>query len=589
MKMKNILLSSMLVFTLGLSGCNLFKKNSEEPASESSGQESSETPSSSEVEPVTLIRIEKLASIVVGQAVNLDDYVTVEGGEGPKVFTATVAAASADLAVVEGHTLTALAEGDINVTIAAGGLSAKFSTTAMSALKADFAEAIADISNTWAMLELDEGQLYFGAVHRPDYSCFAGWGDNNEAGGFLKAKNGNTYTYILNDDFDDITVDSKIYSGGFENYYCNFDFLLTAADFQTVEVDGAEALFMSGDVIGSWGEDFAPNKAAEFAYTLAVALNGNYMFNGLLITPFELQVSETETIDTFRFDLPIVAVADPESVLATYSYVMYLDEEETEVDVVRDYIDAGNVPEALAFDEIKTSFNAIATAKVYKYSLDGAWRNLTTGVKADCPEDLVSHGYDRYFMDEIETSIVTANAKYTELGSGSKFGFVEKDGQLYRFANEQNQETSEWGTELIASALENKATLWGDLPEETLAAFADETVWNGFEVTDRKEDEVNNKVELSFSADVASAKVFEALMGPTEIGYYLNYILSEGWTSDMRSYFNCTVTINTTTNEVSFFGYMSWDGTIGYVLQASIEEIGTAELPDLSGIVYPEA
>ena len=55
----------------------------------------------------------------------------------------------------------------------------------------------------------------------------------------------------------------------------------------------------------------------------------------------------------------------------------------------------------------------------------------------------------------------------------------------------------------------------------------------------------------------------------------------------MRSYFNCTIEVNTVTNEVSFFGYLNWDGTIGYVFQAEIVEVGTAVMPDLSGIVYP--
>lgn len=587
MKLNKLLVSSALILVLGLGACNT--KKSDGPVEPSSSEQESESSSESQVDPVSRIKIEAPSTIVVGQPVDLDDYVTIEGGEGPKVFDVQIPATMTELVEVEGHQLTALAEGTVNVKIIAGAREAKFETDAMSALKAAFAEATAELSNVWAMDELYEGQLYVGAVHRADYSCFGAWDDETDApGGFLKAQNGKTYQYVLDDNFENIEVDSAI-QADFDLYYCNYPWLLSASDFETVkDEEGNESLVMSGDLAGSWGISSCPNKAAEFAYTLAQALSSKYMFNGIIVTPYTLGEGE-DAVETFQFDLPIVAVADKTTVLATYSYVLDLDEEETEISAVRDYIDSGAFPEALPFDEIQTSFNAIATAKVYKYSLNGAWRNLTTGEKAECPEDLASHGYDQYFMDETETSIVTANAKYTELGSGSKFGFVEKDGQLYRFANEQNQETSEWGTELKASALEGKATLWGDLPAETLAAFAGEAVWADFEVTDRTVDEANNKVTLGFDADVASAKVFEALMGPTEIGYYLNYILANGWKSDMRSYFSCSVTINTTTNEVSFYGYMSWDGTIGYVLQASIGEIGTAELPDLSGIVYPEA
>ena len=111
MKLNKLLLSSMLILTLGLGACNTKK-----PSPSESEQEST---SESQVDPVSRIKIEAPSTIVVGQPVDLDDYVTIEGGEGPKVFDVQIPATMTELVEVEGHQLTALAEGTINVKIIA--------------------------------------------------------------------------------------------------------------------------------------------------------------------------------------------------------------------------------------------------------------------------------------------------------------------------------------------------------------------------------------------------------------------------------------------------------------------------------------
>ena len=585
MKIRNILLSSMLVLTLGLSGCDLFKKKtSEEPASESSsGQESSETPSSSsEIEPVSLIRIEKLATIVVGQTINLDDYVTVEGGEGPKVFTATVAAASADLAVVEGHELTALAEGDINVTIAAGGLTAKFSTVAMSALKASFDAITGNVSNTWAMLELYQQQLYIAAVHRADYSCFPGWGDNDEPGGFLKCQNGLTYSYILDEQFENIQVDPSIQSD-FDNYYCNYDFCLSASDFTTAESDDGEVLVLDKHAPGSWGSSYFDYKVEEFAYTLAISLNSSYSFGDMVVSPFTLINADEEEVDTFLFSLPIIKNAD-QSTAAVYQLVLDLDEEETEITAVREYIDAGSHPEALDFEPMVTRLNEIVTAKNYTLSVEAGWfTNYDMKTAVACPDMLVSYAYDVYFSVGTETSKVTSDnilrniTATTYRGASGAVenaivGYVKKEGTLYSISN-----ISEGAVvDTITGTAKTGTDVWESFPTETLAPIAGDDMFGEDFIATGREDNPDGSITISFE----SAAEMAALMGASELGYWAQYILSNGWQSNLLEYCSCDVTVGEDYTNV--FVSFPWDNGQIYCFDMTITNVGTTvvEVPE---------
>ena len=578
MKMKNVLLSSMLVLALGLSGCNIDKKSSQQPepsSQTSSGQESSDTSSSSEIPPVTLIRIERCPTVVVGQAVNLDDYVTVEGGEGPKVFTATVAAASAELAVVEGHTLTALGEGDINVTISAGGLSAKFSTTAMSALKADFAEAIANVSNTWAMLELYQEQLYIGAVHRPDYSCFPGWGDNDEPGGFLKCQNGLTYSYILDDQFENIQVDPAIQSD-FGNYYCNYDFCLSASDFTTTETDDGEVLVLDKHAPGAWGSSYFNYKVEEFAYTLAVSLNSNYSFGDLVVSPFTLTNADNEDIDTFLFSLPIIKNAD-QSTAAVYQYVFDLDDGETEITAVRNYIDSGSHPEAIDFEPLVTRLNEIVTAKNYTLTVEAGWFTATDMKTAvACPETLVGYSYDIYFSVGTETSKVTSDnilrniTATTYRGASGAVenavvGYVKKEGTIYSISN-----ISEGAVvDTITGTAKTGTDVWESFAAETLAPIAGDDMFGDDFIATGREEGPDGSLTISFASPAEVA----ALMGASELGYWAQYILSNGWQSNLLEYCSCDVTVGEDYTNV--FVSFPWDNGQIYCFDMTITDVGT--------------
>ncbi len=578
MKLNKLLVSSALILVLGLGACNTKK-----PSTSESEQEST---SESQVDPVSRIKIEAPSTIVVGQPVDLDDYVTVEGGEGPKVFDVQIPATMTELVEVEGHQLTALAEGTINVKIIAGAIEAKFETDAMSALKAAFAEATAELSNVWAMDELYEGQLYVGAVHRADYSCFGVWDDDTNApGGFLKAQNGKTYQYVLDDNFENIEVDSAIQTD-FDLYYCNSEWLLSPSDFETVtDEEGNESLVMSGDLPGTWGSSSAPNKAAEFAYTLAQALNSKYMFNGIIVTPYTLGEGE-DAVETFQFDLPIVAVDDKTTVLATYSYVLNLNEEDTEITAVREYIDSGAFPEAIAFDEAPAKIGAICEAKAYTANISATWIDANgTPIAAPTAPDWVSN-----FPVGSETDYVNATTAYqvVKLAGQEKdiiYGDIVNDGKLYGFNNINGQEI---GDAINASLLEG-SDVWADTAD-TLGAANDAKLWEGFVASNRTET-ASGDVVISATSD-SCVELVKAIMYSSYIGYLAYYygfdsigtkdgtLIELGW-----------VDVNFVVSEQSliFQASFNFDSNTAYLFSMQVSGIGTDNVPDVSGIVYPEA
>jgi hypothetical protein len=583
MNLKKLLLSTTLIFSLGLTGCQFGPKPASESQQESGGESESESESQSEsqIEPVSRIRISAPENVVVGQEVNLDDYVTVEGGEGPKVYNVVVPEASADLVEVEGHVFTALEEGEINLKIQAGEREAKFGTVAMSALKAAFVEATGELSNTWAMLEaVSETQLGLAAVHRPDYSYFSDWGDNHEPGGFMKCQNGLTYSYII--DATGVNADTAVMSD-FENYYCNFDFLLSAADFATVknEETGEETLVMSGDVAGSWGIDSCPNKAAEFAYTLATVLNANYKFNGVVVSLVELGEGD-DAFETFEFDLPIVAVADPDTVLATYSYFLVLDEEATEVTPVREYIDAGLHPEAIAFDEAPAKVAAIAQAKVYKVECEGGFYNPTTGAAIATPTTWL-----KYFPAGQETDYVTATAVYQLIEKGDNdavFGKVVKDGVLYDFTNVADGVI----TDTLTATAGTGSDIWVDALDKTIGAANKDALWADFIATDRKEND-DGSVTISAASDTCG-ELIKAFGNSSYLGEDIAFYGEQigNGTNDIFELGAIDLTITVSETELVVEIGITYNAASAGYFEMTFTSVGVNTMPSLDGIVYPQ-
>lgn len=604
MKISKLTIAALLTMGMVLTGCNINKKS--QPSSDTP---SSDSGSSSQLDPVSKIRVTPLASpLIIGDTLNLDNYVTVVGGEGEKLYSATLREGSDAVVSLEGKTITALAEGEFTVNLAAGEKTASFSGRVMCQLRADLQGVLAQTVEGYAVQQYayaagvvtpQAGKIN---IHHEDYYAGPSAVKNDAGtawvtGGMLKAENGKTYEFAVDDleTGENLNVRSKILSD-FSHWSTQIDVNLDISQLELqVDPDTGEEFFTLSPelpVESGWDQAFSnyvdEYVAALFDITLNsyVSYYASYSPQYLPLVFRQIQLSETQTAFAVEASLFMSTISYTLNVVNGYFIV---GDATPDVASVRAYIDNGNAPAAVPFTEMNTAFGAIATAKNYSYGITSGWVHLADFSDATCPDDLATHGYDRYFKEGTEMAKVAADGKYVELSSGQKLGYIEHDSKLYSFANEYDEGTSTWGDTLTAAEQAGKTSFWNDMSSETFAALAQDATYAAFYVNERVEDPDNNKVTFSFDGDAGEGAVFEALMNPTEYGWYLNYILSNGWTSDMRSYFNCELEINTVTNEASFFGYLNWDGDVGFIFMMDIEDIGTTALPDLSGIVYPVA
>ena len=599
MNLKKLILTTTLALTLGLGACGTptpSTSTSEAPSTSETPSTESSSSSSSEIPAVSRIKIDAPASVIVGEEVDLDEYVTVEGGEGPKAYTVEVTAAYADKVTVDGHKITALAEGEISVTIKAGAKTAKFSTSALSALKAAWAEMTGDLTTEWALHELYQGQVYPNSVvHRSDYTLFDGWDQDAEGnylkGGFLLAQNGNTYQYVL--DGNELLVDSTIQSS-FGNYYCNMQWCLSASDFSLVQATDSqtgepfEYLIMTSDVPCVQYSNQFDSQIEFFMYTCALALNEAYYFSELIVQPTILQSQDGTEYNTFTITAYVRKAAD-NSIAGTYSYILETRNEISECKAVRDYIDGGHAPAAVDATPLATTFATIAAAGNYTLNVQTGWFNKpntpisssSATAIADPLDETFPAVYHAYFTAGQETVKVDATGSQTvTIGANVAGAAIEAslpriegyeivDGTLYTYSNEVvDPTTGEATLNTTLSYGEAGGTVEAYLSTYTLAPLA---------AIKGEHFKVLGFADLGGGAKqwaVECVPLFQVITNASYLAWFPQYLLANGWQNDMTAYLD-TVILETGTGLTLCNFSLAWDQGQYYVIDIVIGNVGT--------------
>lgn len=583
MKKTKLIAIAALALTFGVTGCN----NNPEP---------SPSPSPS-VAAVKRIQIQAPANVVVGTQVNLDDYVTVDGGVGPKVYDVEVPAAQEGKVVVDGHMLTALVEGDISVNILAGGKSAKFGTSALSQLKADFAALTNGLRYEWALYEPTQQGLALSVVHREDYTLFSNWGDNGEYGGFLKAQNGNTYSYILNATTGEVEADPELMSD-FALYYCNNAWALTPGDFEYVqetdETTGevTEMLVLSKDIPSATQFSHIDTLIEYFMYTCAFTLNpAVYEFGDLIAKPVTLVNEDESTYKTFALSCEIFYVADGSSA-GGVTYVIDTRKEVTEVPQVRNYIDEGNAPAAIDGTELLAHLDEMAAATSYQIDVEYGWFASASTAAAPATNPFIALGYAAYaaYMGtgSEKVTVDATGLKYEAHGSnyvGSVIdettpfinGFKVDGTTVSNYTNEvEDSEGNVSYAETFTGGVVNNMTPEALKAGYTLAAIAgvaDEDVV----IVDKDETDPENVVWL-----VQAPTLVSAVLNATYSGFYADYLLQNGWTVDMRE--NVDFAISFTETSATYVISFTWEAGVVWVYEMEITGINSTTVthPDFT-------
>ena len=300
---------------------------------------------------------------VVGEVIDLDDYVTVVGGEGENVYTAVVT--TPDTASVTDHALTILAEGEVSVTISSGIKTSKFSVTAVSALLSKYINYTSAIGNNFAVEELNVDSATNGLigtdegwVHSDNYWAYSTKVDSNTAGankyeGILRSGTGDSYNFVADDRYGTNLVVESGKSSDPADYWLGESYLDISNSLSTIYDDetGEESVLYTesyGDFITiACGYDLS-------AYDITMS------FEFADVT----RVGETEASEELVMVWYYRASSDDDYSIDSI-YAIETAEEDYTMPEIESYIAAGTAPADITLDEFTTGAEAIVVAKNY--------------------------------------------------------------------------------------------------------------------------------------------------------------------------------------------------------------------------------
>lgn len=551
----------------------------------------------SEAPAVSRIQItQPQEDVLVGDTLNLDDYVTITGGLGPKSYTATLQSTSEDKASLDGHTLTILSEGEVKVRIEAGEKSGTFTVDALSQLKAKFKDFTSSITSTYFidMLDVDNaGNIYLagsGWLHNENYFAI----DNSafsatETGiqGILRAGTGNSYSYTM----DDMTGKNFSVTPGiqanFDLYYLAMDMPLTASTFET-QYDS------QGNEIGLVTTD---------ATTIANACLYMFSANSPLEAGATKQALSIEFVtfvgqDGEKIDIPLLFVTcdiviDGKAYTdAMWIYGAIFGPEYGTVSVIDDYIASGEEPEPYTCEEVPTMFKTISSAKNYTEKVEVKWRNGTSptdeGITAPADFDW---GVDEFSV----TSKVNDTTYYSEFDDGLVMGRTTKDSKLYSFTNLVNESVTDTITATAVTDTEGNPvnkTIWDEGYNDLVTTqFEDSSLYNDLVISAKSTNGTKTTFEWSQEQSTGNNITLAMFASTPGYGQSLSEFFQQAFQlqtgEQVLAYTVLYTNVIVDTSSLVFDLYVLWTSEQVLHFTYTFTDIGTTEVPALDNVQFP--
>ena len=445
---KKLLLSLAVVSTLGLTGLAGCNSSTTGPT----------LPPTVSVDPISDIEIVKpTEDILVGEIIDLDTYVTVVGGSNPKGYTVKVRPASKDVVSVEGHTLTVLKEGPINLIVEAGDETAIISWEAISSIKSQYKKATSGIDKNYALIDVgfnSSKQLVLtgeGCVHNENYFYSYGYDSkgNPVGDGMILLGDGNIYdftgTEYTCEGFEVLPGPTAGYNWNY--YFVNMGFSPTYDYVETVTEtleDGSEYSYLCID-----SSVPAPSGMEEYAHNMA---------DWVLLTlwGFSLQLQSDSVKADFDLDTINIYIENIGKETPLYSFMVMCDgsangqyagkpviitwsilsaePEDYQIPVIEQYLEAGTTPDPIAITEVTSFASAISTAT--SYTMTSVYQSISTeDNKTILTEGKVMAGTTVTHVDAVNK--IVSNT-YTNGSYSEQFGYAEKDGTVYFYQSSED-------------------------------------------------------------------------------------------------------------------------------------------------------
>lgn len=617
MKISKLTIAALLTMGLVVTGCNSKKSSS-----------SVEPSSSSEPAPAVVERIRVTPlnrTLVVGDQINLDDYVTVVGGDGgEKAFTAAVTT-GADVVSIEGKTVTAIGEGDFTITLSAGTKTALFSGSSMSALRAAFKDWIdafpSDVYgvqvqtyNAGEIVDKDGAVI----VHQEDYFGHYAWSSSApKVGGYLKSGDGNMYKWSAQDlngtEFKAIPGPvAPVANWGY--YFINTPLYFNFADFAMTDYDEGVQLLAITDAAG-------PQADLTDYFNCAI---DQLMYCGLGYD-FEEDINKTLYVHAeekaeggFDFSFELIytdANGTPEDTSDDHEYGFpfrfLLGEAAPELQFVQDYVDSGEHPEPVNFSQLSDKIAALTTAKNYSITYHTSWFNYQTGAEMDWPTALAVYANTvfgapdltygkwvenkQFFRSLDETVVVTEEGTYHTVVESKYFddeweayatpvttttisGLFTHDSLVYEFSK------ADGAAEYTKEATTSTSVWGGDFSSQLSTGLA---LASTFEAKSNTHDDVEGTDTIVY-ADSSVAVEFKKVLNQTVSGGLFDAGFAGMWQSGAPylGYFDLSAVVSA--DSLLFDSYFIYNASAPVLsITVEISAIGSSVLPIQDSDLFP--
>ncbi len=572
-KHSKLLIAALLVGSVGaltLSSCD----NANTSSSESSVE--------SFIPGVYIAPFDK--NVTVGDIIDLDDYVSVDG---KKDYDATVL--TAETAILDGHKLTIVSEGTVRVKISKGDEDGVFSCQAISALKAQLQKDTDTAGNNYFIEELElknDGSLLStgtGTLHNDNYfSIYSGDIENGQYTrryyeGIVKTQSGNTYWYTM-DDLAGTNLDVQPgKQAQFDLYYlaAPLNRYLNYSMFDTV-TEGEQAALVCDDaasIQNFLNYDLSLYSGAQLAERGGFVDGVKFLSESLNLSYDEYQVGNTTEyhwtiLDIIYFEYQGQTVYD-----FLFAGILNTNPEATKVKGLDDYIASGEEPTPITATELSDKIGAIATADNYKLDIESYFTDGSNIIEAPSGSEntFLTFSYD-VFVDK-DTYFYVNNA------DNAKGGYTIKDGKTYGFTNLDDGGTV---TDTIAATENANATS----AFKTIESINDASLLNEVNVTANELNDAETMRVINFdNLDEFGLNLFAMV---PEYGSQLAQVYAQSVDngSVINVFFDAIAIIQDNALVISL--QCTWDTDVTYECDFTFTGFGTTDVTELlSSVVFP--
>ena len=581
-----------------------------------------QVPTSGAEQPTTSAAPEKVANrivitspkedVMVGDTINLDDYVEIIGEnlDSDNDFTARVL--TAETATLEGHALTITAEGEVSVEITANTVNSKkgkFIIQALSTLKVAFKEKTNFTTNYFVediIVEqnaLGGYDMYLsgsGIVHNSKYFAYPETDNKGNVTGYngiLEAKSGKTYEFACADlagNELEVLPGPQVAIG---NYYLTQPFSLNYMDFETLydEKTGEAVALVCTDntAISNYCMQtcgvYPPSDYAAILYNNykdQLGLSNVKLASQELVVEF-LYTDEEATMENALLSIMVIGTYDftyntgkteQEQVLFSYAAIS-ADPAKYTMKGVEDYINSGAEPAALKCDSLIEKLTQAATLRNYTQQTSYFW-STEVGNPNKATEDIGWGLPTATFTQTVTENTIFTQEQISETEVAQHF-YTVQDNQVY-FGS--NYDYDDEGNVVIQDGFtvkpeENVTSIWDDpvYSSLTLDAAKNASFFESITVSGVQEMEGGTWFDLGKCPEFAQAMItLGAGYGSainaffTQNGFY-EYTYAEAIVNDTAVQVTVYLAVQMEDNSVRYYNVVS-----------TFVGIGSTTAPDLS-------